>query len=189
MRTAEDFDVPASVTRQLSRRSVIRAGAHAAWVVPAVQVVGAAPAFAACSCPPGANNFTFNVTATWRPQSKNSDKYVLDFSGTIVNNSGVTVHGLTVCLVVPSGWTGVHSHSTRQNTNNYWTDTYDSGNQNIVVFTTTATVANGLSWSFANVSIREENASKWVKNTTVTLIASSVTPSGKNARGAVTSTN
>ncbi len=35
--------------RHLSRRTVLRTAAHAAWVVPAIQVVGLAPAFAAAS--------------------------------------------------------------------------------------------------------------------------------------------
>ena len=35
--------------RHLSRRTVLRAAGHAAWVVPAIQVVSMAPAFAAAS--------------------------------------------------------------------------------------------------------------------------------------------
>jgi hypothetical protein len=42
-RTAESGDLS---SRTVSRRTVIRTAAHAAWVVPAIQVVSAAPAFA-----------------------------------------------------------------------------------------------------------------------------------------------
>ena len=44
--------------RHLSRRTVLRAAGHAAWVVPAIQVVSMAPAFAS-----GSDNVAF-IAAT-----------------------------------------------------------------------------------------------------------------------------
>ena len=108
MRTAEDFDVPASGGRQLSRRSVIKAGAHAAWVVPAIQVVGAAPAFAG-SCSTGAHHHAFSftkVSAGWDLQGKSSDKYVLTIRFRISDSDPCPMPGLLVYLQAPSGLEG-----------------------------------------------------------------------------------
>lgn len=114
MRTSDDFDVPASGTRQLSRRSVIKAGAHAAWVVPAIQVVGAAPAFAGSNCPPGAphvHGFTFiRVGTSW--DAKGGGKYVLTIQYRIEDSDPCPMTGLTVQLKAPAAWKGIQDHST-----------------------------------------------------------------------------
>ena len=54
--TASTHDAP----RTISRRRLVKTAAHAAWAVPAIQVVSAVPAFA-CSNPTG--NFAFAKTA------------------------------------------------------------------------------------------------------------------------------
>lgn len=114
MRVADDFDMPASGTRQLSRRSLIKAGAHAAWVVPAIQVVGAAPAFAGSNCPPGAphvHGFTLTkVKAVWEP--KGSGKYVLTIQFRIEDSDPCPMTGLVVQLQAPAAWNGIQDHST-----------------------------------------------------------------------------
>jgi len=113
MRTADDFDVPTSAHRQLSRRSVIRAGAHAAWVVPAIQVVGAAPAFASCSTGAHQHAFTFaKVSATWDLQGNGSDKYVLTIRFRISDSDPCPMPGLLVYLQAPASWHGIQDHST-----------------------------------------------------------------------------
>lgn len=50
----EDTSAPRSEPNShaaFTRRSVVRAGAHAAWVVPAVSIAAAAPAFAVSEPP------------------------------------------------------------------------------------------------------------------------------------------
>jgi len=112
MRTADDFDMPASGTRQLNRRSLIKAGAHAAWVVPAIQVVGAAPAFAACSTGVHHHAFTFTgVSTSWDRSGKSSDKWVLTIGLYIADSDPCPMPGLLVYLQGPSGWR-IQDHST-----------------------------------------------------------------------------
>jgi hypothetical protein len=112
MRTTNDFDMPVSGNRQLSRRSVMKAGAHAAWIVPAVQVVGAAPAFASCSTGTQAHAFTFEmVSASWAPQG-GAGKQVLTIIYRISDSDPCPMPGLTVLLEAPSAWNGIQDHST-----------------------------------------------------------------------------
>ena len=92
----------------------MKAGAHAAWIVPAVQVVGAAPAFANCSGP-GAHvhNFTFvKVSASWAEQGKNSGKFVLTIVYRITDSDPCPMPGLVVQLTAPDSWGGIQDHST-----------------------------------------------------------------------------
>jgi len=188
MRTAEDFDVPASGGRQLSRRSVIKAGAHAAWVVPAIQVVGAAPAFAngsGCACPNPDNAFVFAITAAWNQQGgSDGKKWVVDFFGTITNKTGSTVSELTVCISVPRSWTSVHTHSTTG-----WDDSYGdkkTGNPRVMYFTSKQVTPNNGTWSFSTVHIKDDGASSAKHSpTTLTLVA---TANGHSSSTAVSVT-
>ena len=101
--TTDEFDVPAAGGQHLSRRSVLKAGAHAAWVVPAIQVVGAAPAFAACSTGVHAHAFGFTKVSTrWEPQGKGSDKYVLTIIFRISDSNPYPIPKLLVYLQTPA---------------------------------------------------------------------------------------
>ncbi len=91
----------------------MKAGAHAAWIVPAVQVVGAAPAFAVCSNGTHVHHFTFEkVSATWAPQGGGSGKQVLTVAYRISDSDPCPMPGLTVQLTAPSSWGGIQDHST-----------------------------------------------------------------------------
>lgn len=82
----------------ISRRSVIKVGAHAAWAVPLVQVVAAAPAFAV-SGPP---KLAFSGESGSYP-AKNSQ--TLNTSVTLTNTGGGT-QSLQVTFTFPSSaWT------------------------------------------------------------------------------------
>jgi hypothetical protein len=109
MRTTDDF-VASESARPISRRSVLRAGAHAAWMVPAVQVVSAVPAFAACSKPLRGAAFSFTGTAVWSEQS--TKKWVLTLTYTITSKTPCPVTGMSLVLTAPSSWGGIQDHST-----------------------------------------------------------------------------
>ena len=115
MRTTNDeFDVPAAGGQHLSRRSVLKAGAHAAWVVPAIQVVGAAPAFAACSTGVHAHAFTFaKVSASWDLQGRAARTSTCWTSVFRISDSDpCPMPGLLVYLQAPAEWKGIQDHST-----------------------------------------------------------------------------
>jgi hypothetical protein len=112
MRTAEDFDLPAG-GGHISRRSMLKAGAHAAWVVPAIQVVGAAPAFATCSGAAHQHAFSFTkVSTSWDLQGNSSNKYVLTITFRISDSDPCPMPGLLVYLQAPTEWKGIQDHST-----------------------------------------------------------------------------
>jgi hypothetical protein len=89
--------------RTISRRSLVKGAAHAAWVVPAVQVVSTVPAFA-CSNPSG--SFTFsNISASWVPHNRNStDKWALELTVTITNTTSCACDNPTVTIAAPDDW-------------------------------------------------------------------------------------
>lgn len=81
----------------ISRRTVIKAGAHAAWAVPLVQVVAAAPAIAVSgSC-------TLSITKASGKWPGGSGK--LNVSVTVAAATNAT-SGLQVTLVFTEGWQG-----------------------------------------------------------------------------------
>ena len=173
MSVVDETSEPAG--RQISRRTLVRAGATAAWTIPAVQIIAAAPAFATnCSCPPDANAFALALTATWVQQ--NDTKWFVKIAGTITNNSGAAVTSLTVCITVPTTWSGVHSHST---TKKDWDDSYSGSGSRTMVFTSSKTVPNGGTWDFGTsniVQIRDDpsgTASSWPEHdgTKLTVVA------------------
>lgn len=74
----------------LSRRTVLRTAAHAAWAVPAIQLVSAAPAFAASG-----DTLAFAGTPSW------ASKKILNVSFVVTNTSpGTQADGLTVTLTM-----------------------------------------------------------------------------------------
>lgn len=115
LRIAEEFDVPASGSRQLSRRSVIKAGAHAAWVVPAIQVVGAAPAFAACSARHTHPTVPYTVSVEpgrWQKDGS-SDNYFINLVFTFTNRDACdALTGIQIMIEAPHSWRGLTDHST-----------------------------------------------------------------------------
>ncbi len=81
--------------RHLSRRTVLRTGAHLAWAVPAIQFASAAPAFAAS--PPGSLQITA-ASGTWNL----ANDYV-NGSFRVTNNSPThSTTGLQVTLTFPN---------------------------------------------------------------------------------------
>jgi hypothetical protein len=81
----------------ISRRSVVKAGAAAAWTIPLVQVVAAAPAVAVSGAP--------QLAFTQKSATYSSSTELITVSLTL-NNSGGDTYGLTVKLTLPSGYTG-----------------------------------------------------------------------------------
>src|SRR5690242_11213904 len=80
----------------ISRRTLVRAGATAAWTVPLVQVVSAAPALAAVSTTK--SNLTATLTANYATGPK------VHVSGT-VNTSGASATALQLTIQLPTGVT------------------------------------------------------------------------------------
>src|SRR5690242_2835767 len=106
----------------LSRRTLVRAGATAAWTVPLVQVVSAAPAAAAQSpVTPPSNTTTIEITSSSLTYDT-SDASKLTFTATVKNKGNVSTSGLQLVATLPanaytnaptssaptagSGWTG-----------------------------------------------------------------------------------
>lgn len=88
-----------SMTRRgVSRRSVMKAGAAAAWSVPLVQVVAAAPAVAVSG--PAALSATAG-TGSWNGNSANLNTQV-----TITNTGNNVTSSLQVTFTFDSPWTG-----------------------------------------------------------------------------------
>lgn len=84
--------------RALSRRTVVRAGAHAAWVIPAVSLVTAAPALAASN-----HTLQFTATSAAKANNGNGQPYTPTVTFTLHNNSAATTTaGLQVTITFPS---------------------------------------------------------------------------------------
>lgn len=97
--------------RHVSRRNVLRVGAAAAWSVPIVQVVTAAPAAAACStnpCAPGSGTLELAVSGSstgWATTGSGSNKkYLLPVSATLTNNGTATTTEISVTIAFENGW-------------------------------------------------------------------------------------
>lgn len=93
----------------LSRRTLVRAGATAAWTVPVVQLIGAAPAFATCSGP--APTLSFNsASASWQDATHVRVQVNVLNSSATVDASGLSVTvGIPANVVAgqiikPTGW-------------------------------------------------------------------------------------
>ena len=92
----------------ISRRSIIKVGAHAAWAVPLVQVVAAAPAVAV-------SGTTTRVSwAGFSGSYSSTDARNLDVTASIANDGSTSASGVQVVLTVPvpvngcttpAGWT------------------------------------------------------------------------------------
>jgi hypothetical protein len=84
----------------ISRRSVMKAGAHVAWAVPLVQVVAAAPAVAASPQPLPAQLALSAVSGSWNGKSANFKTSIQ-----ITNSGGSPAKSLQVQYTFPTGWT------------------------------------------------------------------------------------
>lgn len=82
--------------RNVTRRTVLRTAAHAAWVVPAIQVVSAAPAFAAS----GSASISVTAGITWNGTATSST-FGLRVTITVADAPAT---GVQVTLGFPSGW-------------------------------------------------------------------------------------
>ena len=82
--------------RRLSRRTVLRTAAHAAWAVPAIQAVAATPAFAASGS--GALAFTPAPTGVWS-LSRNRMTATIQVKNTSTANPTI---GLQVTVAFPN---------------------------------------------------------------------------------------
>ena len=135
--TADEQDAPGA----LSRRTLLRTGAAVAWTVPAVQLVGAAPAFATTSggVPPGHPEVKPAGSLCWtiskRDKGKDKDTKLYPFTGVatvaLKNTGTASSKALLVTLTfdrpvtpgaTPAGWTLVGTSGAR-NTFNYTRDT------------------------------------------------------------------
>ena len=83
---------PSEPRAHLGRRSLVRTGVTAAWVVPAITVAAAAPAFAACS---GQANLSGSTHGTPSRSGKNVTITVT------LSNSGTTTSGLALSVSGP----------------------------------------------------------------------------------------
>ena len=84
--------------RLLSRRTVIRTAAHAAWMVPVIHAASAAPAFAAAS------GTTISVSANVTGWSSTALSATFQLKVTVSNTGGIAAAGVVVTLVFPSKW-------------------------------------------------------------------------------------
>ena len=83
----------------LSRRTLVRAGATAAWAVPAIQVVAAAPAFAA-----GSGGPTTLTPAT--PTGKYTSSTALNVTASVTNSGTQSANNLQLTITLPTAATG-----------------------------------------------------------------------------------
>ena len=88
----------ASATRGMTRRSVVRTGAAAAWSVPVITVVAAAPAFAAS----GPAAITTTIASAYRHPSNLQKPNVLDRLSVISNFSNANTQPTTAFRVLVS---------------------------------------------------------------------------------------
>jgi len=85
---------PVQAPEGLQRRTVVKAGAHAAWAVPAITLATAAPAFAGSGTPSvSASGVSGTVTGTGNNRS-------LDVASTIANTGDGATTSLTVTYTI-----------------------------------------------------------------------------------------
>ena len=101
----------------LSRRTLVRAGATAAWTVPLVQVVAAAPALATTNTP----------TITWTHLDAHyhtGSTTLIDVSLAVTNNGGAATKNGLITIVLPmpaSGYSGLSGATYKTGSGTTWT--------------------------------------------------------------------
>jgi hypothetical protein len=115
---------------------VIKAGAHAAWIVPAVQVIGAAPALAVSNCRnsrPIAQALEFSVSQEWVRQTdaKGVVSFYLRLTFTVCDrNCDTDLTNLRVSVTATNAPGGLQEHSTTnqaENPGTLWVPSGGSG--------------------------------------------------------------
>jgi len=84
----------------LSRRTVMKAGAHAAWAIPAITVVTSAPAFAAQSGQPTCDPVPSGSGAWTGPSSTRA----IPCTVSVANKGAADTVGLVLTASFPTGW-------------------------------------------------------------------------------------
>lgn len=140
----------AESTSGLSRRSVVRAGAVAAWSVPLVQLAAAAPSFAA-SGPADLSTSTIGTRTRGGAGSKD-----VTFPINIINTNTLATTALTVTIpcalgglsntqVAPTGWTAVSSGGS-------------SNNRTLVTYTKTVQLGGNASTGVTNFVVANQSS-------------------------------
>ena len=151
----------------VNRRTLLRTGAHAAWAIPAVQIVTQSPALAATG--PAA----LSVTGTGRwTGPKNAEG--LDVNLTVENANTLPTTALQVVLTFPTGW----SPSTTQPAG--WSG---SGSGNVITYTKTGAQLGGNSSVPLVATLTPSSPSNRSKAVDVSV---SAIPGGNGAAGATT---
>ena len=103
---SSDRDEPARSA--LTRRSVIRAGAHAAWAAPAITMATAAPAFAMSTPTQQATLGISQYALAAFPDVRNGP--VGGYTGYVTVTSDIPVTGVAVTVSIPLGSQRLSSH-------------------------------------------------------------------------------
>ena len=107
---------PARAQRaQVSRRTLLKTGAHAAWVIPAVQVVAAAPAFATVTSGSHATLTTTIADAYWGDANTHAGEgnyIIVDL--TVTNTGTAPTNNLTITFTFSANLTDIHQQGADQ---------------------------------------------------------------------------
>jgi hypothetical protein len=160
MGSTDKADVNSDVagSRHVSRRTLVRAGATAGWVVPVISVATAAPALAVSSPP--------NLSVTVTNVSKTST--TLSFTVTVTNSGGTTASG--VSLIVSFGQNTKPSGGATNSPD--WALTSGAGPSKTFTYAKATPLAPGASSSF---TVSYTYSAGFPSNQQVTLTPSSTT--------------
>lgn len=92
---------PSNDPRGLNRRTVLKAGAHAAWAIPAVQVITQAPALAASGAADLSGGVMGTQTGAWTGSNAGSS---FQAQVQVTNKNSLATTGLKVTLTFPTGY-------------------------------------------------------------------------------------
>ena len=167
--TTTDLGVPENGGHSLNRRSLLKAGAHAAWVVPAIQVVGAAPAFASCS-KPSANPLSATATAQWRTQTDAAGNWVLDILFTVCDTDCFkSLAGLTISITAPTAWNHLNDHSTSTDWTQSRTKVKGHDLQDNKTYTSNYVVPKNGCYRPFTISVQAQDGKKYSGNLEITV--------------------
>lgn len=140
---SSDNSVAPARSHHVSRRTVMKAGAHVAWSVPLIQVVTAGPAAASVITPAADPALAFTATSrTWSGSGVGNTRLKLDF--TLTNSGAGPTSSLSVTLTFPEGWTP----SIAAGPSAEWT-TSQVGSSNSWTFTAIGSILVGESKTFS----------------------------------------
>lgn len=151
----------------LSRRTVIKAGAHAAWAIPAVTVVTSAPAFAAQSGQLTSDPVPSGSGAWTGPSNTRTIPCTIN----VANKGAADTVGLILTASFPSGWDPAVGTPS-----NGWTV---SKSVNVFTFTPPAQVGAGKTATFdVTFSPKSSNKNRTVSITLNTTVQNGTAESG-----------